>query len=242
MRSGSILVLVALGCGGDAVPTGPSEPIAPVPDGVPVAAHMKEHFDMVVAARDAVIRGRPEEAREPLMALASYPTAAGLPGDWQPYIAEMRTLAGDGASIENDESGGRAVGLVAGQCGACHAAVDAKLMPPPVHVPRGEAIEDHMGRHAFAADRMWWSLVVPDASLWEEAAAVLAEEPIAALPGPDGPEPIPADLAVYAARVHELAVSGLRSPQPSARAELYGQMLASCGACHRARGVDPFPK
>lgn len=238
----ALLVAVALGCGGTEAPVGPTEPIGDKPAAEPLPMHMKEHFEWAVAARDAVIRGEPLAAKEPLKALVEHPTAGGLPDGWEPYVAEMRTVAGEGAVIDNDESAGRAVGLVVAQCGSCHAAMATAIAPPPVHVPEGDGTKEHMGRHAVAADRMWWSLVVPSPSLWEEGAAALAEHPIATVPGAAGPEALPPELAVYATRVHELAESGLRATSTSARAELYGQMIAACGACHRARAVEPFPK
>src|SRR5512134_1272689 len=112
-----LLLLVTVGCSVAEPPAGPSEPVAPAPATAPLALHMKEHFEWVVAARDAVIRGRPEQAVEPLKALAEHP------------------IATEESAIDNDEAGGRAVALVAAQCGACHTAMGAVVTPPPVHVP-----------------------------------------------------------------------------------------------------------
>lgn len=246
IRLTTLLAVLAACTGGPEAPTEEVTPLAeprhpsPTTGSEALSGHMQDHFDLVLAARNAVIRGDLEGARSALESLAEHPTAEGLPEGWEPYVAELRTRAGE-ATVGNAEQAGRAVAIVAAQCGVCHAANGATLpvdlSPPP---PEG-GTKGHMARHVWAVGRMWDSIVAPNPAAWEWAARVLDEDGnLTEVDRGAGVEPLSDETRVYAERVHKLADAGMRSTSSSARAELYGQVVASCAECHTRLGVDPF--
>jgi len=194
---------------------------------------MDAHFEVLATARDAVIRGDLDGAKAALTTLATHPTAEGLPEGWQPYVAELRTRAMDAEKVNDLQQAGPKVAEVAAECGACHQAMGASVKPWAPARP-----EPDMSRHAWGMERLWDSLVVPDAAAWTSGTAALSE--VLRVREVDGKsEPMPLIVHVFAERVRRLAGAGAHASTPGERADLYGQLLHACAACHGRLGVDP---
>src|SRR5690606_11612553 len=121
---------------------------------------------------------------------------------------------------------------VASQCAACHEATGAEpSFDSPALPPAASDAPAPMQRHQFAAEQMWQGPVGPAPLRYRAGARGLAEAP-----------PHPADLAVGQAppaevvplseRVRDIAGRASRAEAQESRAALYGELLATCAACH----------
>lgn len=215
----------------------------------PVAAHglrlrMDQRFDRLTQGRDALVQGRPEQARAHLAALAADPPDPELPPDWGRWMDGMQQAAREGAASADAAGLARAVAAAANQCGGCHQALGlvANLPhpgPAPTAVsgpaPSGDpGVAAHMAGHQWAADRMWAALVQPSETAWAESLQVLSQPALDTLALEVGAQEAE-EVAASAYAVHELAAVGLQDPDPATRADLYGQVLAACAACHARR-------
>jgi cytochrome c553 len=72
---------------------------------------------------------------------------------------------------------------------------------------------------------------------WNNGVAALAGDPLdeeSFAPETDDVR----ELEALAAKVHELAAQGRRVAEMDARAEIYGQFLATCAECHQMIGIS----
>ena len=121
-------------------------------------------------------------------------------------------------------------------CGSCHRA--AGLGPYFLDVPV-PAEDDVMGRHVWAADRMWESLVGANDGAWVRARDVLGPvDERATHLYDDVPLAVRAEAAQYRSRLHGLAEAGVTGGD-SERASIYGGVLETCVGCHSLLGGGP---
>jgi hypothetical protein len=191
---------------------------------------MQAHFEDALLIRQAVIAGTPENAREPALALTHLGEADQFPESWRGFVDRIQEVAG---RIEESTLVSRAATATADlglSCGLCHqqrGGPEASKEPPP---DAGASIESRMRRHAWATERLWEGLYVPSDDAWDGGAKALSATPF--------PTEILTNGDVYvrtAARdFARLVVKAPAKKAPRDRADLYAELLTTCGGCHRA--------
>jgi len=85
-----------------------------------LSAHMHEHWQQITQIQAALIRGDLAAVREPAEYLATHPTPAALPGQWEEYVNEMRAAARAAADAQDFAAAATATSLMGNACGSCH--------------------------------------------------------------------------------------------------------------------------
>jgi hypothetical protein len=196
---------------------------------------MSEHMRDAGRIKEAVIAGDLDEVRVPARRLSEQLAADEIPQAQRPHAREAARLAE--VALNTDDLA-VAAGAVAGlglACGGCHAAVAGGpralaiggVPTPAEHDPKAQ-----MARHQWAADHLWLALVARTDDAWQTAAEALASAPL-------NIEDITADVELtedvlrLPDRVHELGRRARMTGSWDERATIYGEVLASCAACHR---------
>jgi hypothetical protein len=192
---------------------------------------MQDHFTWAGAMKAAVIAGKLEGVTGPAKKLVTSDFGKDLPADWQAQLGPMKAAAKLAAEANDIQGASLAFGHVGAACGACH----AKLGGPQLELgkPPGEAsgAQAHMQRHVWAADRMWEGLMAPSDDAWKAGSEALIQAPLSK-EELAGDQSVPDEIAKLAKSVHELGPKGRELTDPSARADLYGEFLATCADCH----------
>ena len=197
--------------------------------------HMVGHWAQAGEIQTALVHGDLEAAREPARWLAEHPEHPGLPQGVLSPVEDMRAFARSVLRAESIADAARCTAEMAAACGRCHQAsdggpkLDGASMPPS-----GPTSVQHMGRHLWAADRMWDGLVGPSDRMWQLGATALAEDPLFLDTGDTENH----EVATLAKEVHALGVTA-RNQMPDSRAGLYGRLLVTCARCHALVGVGP---
>jgi cytochrome c553 len=197
-------------------------------------APMQAHLEAATAARDAVIAGDLDTAKERFAWIAAN-EPQGLPADAVRRFDTLQSRARTGAEAITVMGAARSVAEIAGACGECHASSGVGPIFGPQAIPEGPSPADHMKRHQWAAERMWEGIAAPAQSNWNAGALMLLEEPLHR-PGDPGVDP---GVAAVALRVHQLGADTLGKLSTAERVQLYGDFLATCAACHAATGGGP---
>jgi cytochrome c553 len=195
---------------------------------------MREHFAQGVAARDAVIADRLGEARASFARLASERDPMDTPATWTPRLAALRELARRGASAHERAETAASLGELAVACGECHEATGARLPLARLEAAENAPTPLPMGRHHWAAERMWEGLIAPERARFREGATVLAEAPLHPAELVAGSSP-PLAVVALAERTRTLAAEASQASSSPEQARLYGELLTTCAACHAQR-------
>jgi mono/diheme cytochrome c family protein len=212
------LMLASCESGPRSLPEGPA---------APEAAHSR---DQIVAATDlqlAVTQGRLIDARDSAQLLAT-----NMPADVQ-RSAQRISQADDLAAA------GLELGRLAGACGSCHAAAGFVAdVPTTTAPPETKTLVGQMARHAWGAARLWEGVTGPAEQAWLDGALVIAETPMAiSTVMRDKPNAFAFELAE---RLHDEALRARGATDFDARANLYGEMMATCASCHRILRPQPI--
>jgi cytochrome c553 len=205
-----------------------------------VADNMHEQLTRISTIKAAIVAGRLAEVREPATWLADHETVAGLPADFEPFVAQMRTYARHVIEAQDLESAATAVSQMASTCGNCHVANGVELEFGYDRLPRTdlEDVVTHMQRHQWAADRLWEGLIGPSDRAWNRGTDMLIDVPLES-------EDVTIVTAHFkqisdmARRIHSLGGIGTETVTPEARSELYGEVLGLCANCHMMLGRGP---
>jgi hypothetical protein len=198
-------------------------------------AGMSSHFDAAAVVHTAVVRGDLTGVREPGRWLAEQ-SPPDLPEGTEAYVAELQKYARRAADARNLEDAAYATGRIAQACGACHreyAGGPVPVLPPAAD--EGPDLPAHMVRHAWAVKRMWEGLVVPSDDAWMAGAQALEGTPL------QPEEAIAAnteEVDYLEKRCHGLGSRAQLVAGPSARARIYGELIATCADCHELAGRD----
>jgi hypothetical protein len=205
-----------------------------------VADHMHEHLTRIGTIKAAIVAGQLAGVREPATWLADHETVAGLPPDFESYVAQMRSYARHVIEAEDLVSAAESVSKMAKTCGNCHLVNAVELEFGYDSAPR-EDIEDvvtHMQRHQWAADRLWEGLIGPSDVAWSRGADMLIDVPLASDDVTTTTEHH-AEISKIARRIHALGGIGTETVTPDARSDLYGEVLGLCAKCHVLLGRGP---
>lgn len=216
-----LLVLALAGC---EVLAGPPDLADQVRD---ARDRMHKRFDATTRMQRAIALGQLERAREEARLVDALDEPGILP-EWKPYIDRIRGAARDVAAAPDTVQAARSTARLGRQCASCHEAMKARIVfpKPPAPLP-GVKLQTQMASHEWAAARMWEGLIAPDDARWLDGARRLAEARIdvTAEAGSLG-------IADDAARVRLFARRAQTPRSQSERADLYGDMLATCAHCH----------
>ncbi|MDD9967570.1 MAG: hypothetical protein OXR73_15145 [Myxococcales bacterium] len=215
----------------DPVAEASKAPSAPRPD---LPAHMQANFFLAIDARDALIDGKLEEARERARLLATQTNDEAFPPDLRPYLARMKQHA-DGVVLAADPAeAGQELGMLAIACGDCHwHAKQGPTAPREPPLPFQEGPDDmgvRMFRHEVGHDQMWTGMITPSEEDYRSGTITLTRAPLKAPEAGDGP----LDPRLHAAveRIRDLAKQSRAATTHQQRAKLYGTMITECASCH----------
>jgi mono/diheme cytochrome c family protein len=199
-----------------------------------LSAHMHEHWQQITQIQAALIRGDLAAVREPAEYLATHPTPAALPGQWEEYVNEMRAAARAAADAQDFAAAATATSLMGNACGSCHTDNGIEVRFEVTDPPSFESdTVSHMVRHQWAADRMWEGIVGPSEPAWARGVDALLEAPLMPHEMHGGDEQ-PEKVKKMARRVHQLAGNGMMATDGNEKAEIYGEFLTNCADCHTA--------
>jgi cytochrome c553 len=225
-----------IGCGGAPI----SEDAEERTRAEPAGEYMRDHFEQVRGVQVGVIRGDLAAVRAAAKWVATREALEGMPPDWEPYVAQMRSAAEDAVAAPDIATAAVATATMGSTCAACHEAMQGHPQFLAVaEPPESDETVPHMIGHMWAADRMWKGLVTPSAVSWDNGVAALAGDPLdqeSIVSAADDPATLAA-LAALAAKVHDLPAQGSGVAEMDARVEIYGQFLATCAECHQLLGI-----
>ena len=212
----------------------PASAPAPAPDPAPdPALHQAMHQELLraVAVREAVIAGELADTRPPARGLAEQ--ALPVPDAWRPHVAAMQAAAREVQDAADLEVAAAATGRLARQCGACHATVGARhdLSFPPAP-PVAPGARPSMQLHQWAAERLYQGLIANNDAAWQAGADALLAAPLH-IDELTADVELPEELHGLAREVHTRATEAKSTADPDTRARIYGDLLATCAACHK---------
>ena len=222
---GLLLVLSACGLGESDADRSLGEKVLAVNE------HMHARFKGTSAIATAIALSDLQRAHDEAKGVAALDEPDLLP-QWQPYIEGIRAAASRIVDTDDTMAAATALADLGARCAKCHAASGAKLVFPKTSPP-GDVLKlpSQMASHQWAAARMWEGLIAANDARWKTGANALATSRLAitaeaAEPGHD------LGIADDAARVHLFAARAAKAGSIDDRAQLYGQMLATCAHCH----------
>jgi len=197
---------------------------------------MRAHLSTATAARNAVIAGKPQAARDAARSLEFLNPENSIPPDWLPYVVDLKMEAWLLENSPDLPSAGFKVAQIGQACAACHAGLRAGPVVTPSAVPqRVFPQKDVMKRHAWAVDWMWVGLLANDQTAWAKGASELSNSPFASVILDEYPEQKFMDLED---KLHSLAADGEAATTPDKRTLVFGKLLATCSRCHRVYRKD----
>lgn len=205
-----------------------------------VAARMHDNLTRIGTIKSAIVAGKLEDVREPATWLADHETVAGLPADFGPYVAQIKTSARHVIEAQDLVSAAESVSKMARTCGKCHSANNVGLEFGYDQEPRMD-VEDvvtHMQRHQWAADRLWEGLIGPSDTAWNRGADMLIDAPLHSSDVTTTADH-DAEIEKIARRIHALGGIATETKTADARSELYGEVLGLCASCHTKLGRGP---
>jgi cytochrome c553 len=225
-------------------PPAPSDAAAAQPPTLTSAAgprtnvRMGDHGVHGVAMRDAVARADLDTARREAGVLAAWTLEGPVDGATNQRLDAMKAAAARLAAVKDLAAASNELAHVARSCGDCHAVVggiSTPASPPPSD--RGD-VASRMKRHQWAASRLWEGLVIPSNDAWKAGARVLSDAPLEPELLTPGKSPVPA-VGQLAMSVHDLGRRAATVESMVTREGDYGQLMATCSACHGWLGGGP---
>lgn len=210
----------------------PADP-APANPAADPALHRAMHGELLraVAIRDAVISGELADTRAPARDLLD--TALTVPDAWRPHVEAMQKAAREILDAADITVAAAATGRLARQCGHCHATTGARHdMTFPAAPPVAPGARPSMLLHQWAAERLYQGLITNNDAAWQAGAAALVDAPLH-MDEVTADVELPEELHGLATKVHALGGEAKGATDPDVRARLYGDLLASCAACHK---------
>jgi cytochrome c553 len=190
---------------------------------------MHRYIDDLREIERLLVAGNLSAARVRAHLLAMPATDPGLK-PWAADFAQLAQAARDLAMSPDVDEGCHRVALVSLACAGCHARSGRLLSSgpmPPLPIDDGTT-PTRMARHQWAVDRLWEGMVLGSLRSWRSGLDVLTGAPlISERPG----------ATTLAQRLHDLARDSLVDLESgnttlNGRAYAYGDVLATCAACH----------
>jgi cytochrome c553 len=227
----ALLVVGTVGCRDsvvvDAIPrSGPAQALQRRNE-IAVRFHMYRNYEVARAIERQLVRGNLDATRALATSLANTAAPAGF-DVWERQAAVVRERARALAGAPAIDEAARRAAALFGACASCHRATgDLHLFDAMPPAPTDDkSITRRMARHRWAADRLWEGMVSNADAPWLAGLSILAEKPYVF-------SPRDLDQIELAAQLQQLAVNAReRSPSVVDRVQDYGELLATCVACH----------
>jgi cytochrome c553 len=193
---------------------------------------MQDHFDHAAAIHAAVIQGDVEASQESARWIVEH-GQVDAPSSWDAYIESMRSTAQQVLDAPGVGAAADAASRLTRTCGSCHSAHAPRATftasPAPADDPQ---VVPHMLRHNWAIERMWEGLTMSSVDAWNRGAQELSGTPVSmdAMSVEEGAEDA---VSALAHRVHQLGAQGANEVGWGGRTNVYGELLATCAACHQ---------
>lgn len=201
---------------------------------------MRSHLDAAMDLQSDLVDGRLAHAREMAGWLARHDTRFDPD---QPRDGELQRAAATVEVAKDVPSAAAGIGRLGRACSSCHEArrarADRLLDPTPAPADQ-PTLEAQMGRHAWAARRLWEGVIVPSELAWTDGSRVIATSTID-LTRTTNAKPN-ADVAELAERMRSLSLRATDTADHDARAVLYGEMLVVCANCHSIVRTNPVSR
>jgi cytochrome c553 len=167
--------------------------------------------------------------------MAAAPSPDGIPAGWRPFAADLLAEATAMAASTNVAEAGGHLGQMALACGTCHTEAGVLEQVTLVALPAEMYDQDvRMDNHQWGSDWMWFGLVTANEDAYRLGATTFTS---GRLPAPtqvvSGTDlmPLLGEVAAVAGRAAE-------SQDDEQRAGHYGELLASCAACHSLQMIE----
>lgn len=202
-----------------------------------VVKHMHDHLARVQDTQHAVVRGDLEGARTAARWIADHEELAGLPDKVQPTIDAMKKGARDVVDANDLEGAGDGTASMAAACGSCHSSMAARPAFPATasQAKPSNPTAAQMLEHERAVDMLYRGLVVPSDEMWKRGAEALKAAPLVADKFPQDAM-LSREALNAQALTHEAAEKAAGAQTPTARAEVYGDLIGGCASCHAISG------
>ncbi len=240
VRSHRILFALAMvgGCGAtEETPAPVSAADREGPSNVEMVAAMEGHYTSAILAHDALIQGDLDAFRARLADLDTHELPPNSPDLWKPFDAQLHAAARRAGKATDLTTAANALASVALACGTCHQnIVVGPVYPVPPLNEQAQPLKAEMRDHQWATLMLWDGVTGPSAYAWDRGSRELAKARFFG----DGRSVDEADdsLVQREAALRGLGEEAQATTALPARAMLYGRMLATCGGCHRAVGVE----
>jgi cytochrome c553 len=159
------------------------------------------------------------------------PDPAGLPPAGVAHLQALKTAAGRVAASTNLPAAATDTAAMLATCGDCHRAVGTMPAHPSPAEPKIGGVIGHMEQHRNASDLLAQGLTTPSTSLWNDGADVLLTAPLSSDQMPPKAT-ITRDAMKREKDIHALATRARQATDRDARVAIYGELIASCSACH----------
>jgi len=228
MRNLALFTILSLGCRAAVAEPPPEQRFE---HDMLVRFHMHQSFDLLRAIERLLIRGKLDEAKHLAEALATAPDEPAH-GPWAAQAVEVRDRAAALARSSTIAEACAREASVAAACATCHQDLGAspEFRTHPPAPPDKPTLAARMLRHRWAADRLWEGVVGATDEPWRAGLDIIAASPLDA-------SQLGAERMPFARQLQRQADQARRSKstRPSERAAAYGEMLATCAACHTAK-------
>jgi cytochrome c556 len=211
----------------------PPKPDVP-PEGSSLDRIMQAHFKDALLIRQSVIDGKPEQAAQAATVIANIKDLDKLPEGWQPFVEHMQETA---KRFRDSTTAAAAAGAAADlgvSCGLCHQKHGGPKPSTDPLPPMGTTIETRMQRHIWATERLWEALALPSNDAWKAGVNALSTEPFPKEFLKEGG----VDVRTSANDFTKLVGKASAKKTTEQRAELYAELLVTCGTCHQASKRD----
>ena len=202
------------------------------------AAYMRAHFYQAMLLHDAVARGNLETARLEATRLEQPSATAPIPVGGEAFQGAIVRMAKQAASATTLPEAAQATAVILGTCGECHRAMQVRPMPPLSTDINVGGLVGHMLLHQHGSDAFVEGLVAPSDSAWTEGVRTFATQK---LDSAHAPAKFRKQLAAAETTLAELAGQAAKAQGSRDREVAYGNVLATCGACHRMASRSAGP-
>jgi cytochrome c553 len=202
------------------------------------AAYMRAHFNQAMLLHDAVARGDLARARAEATILADISPTVPMPPGAEAFQGALTQAAREAAVAATLDDAAHATATLLGICGQCHKANHVRATVPAGKDIRVGGLVGHMLLHQRGVDDLLEGLVAPSDSQWVEGVRVFASPKLDPHTVP-GKMRKPMDHGETALAI--LAGHAAPAQRTRDRVQVYGQVIATCGNCHRTHGKFAGP-